>query len=83
MSPLEPNPKIVALLAKAGGAVAIYNEIKMLGIADECKSVGVHRANRDGAMVSGRGCIKVLQDINAAGGRSRAVERCDGFRGAN
>ncbi len=78
MAAMKPNPKILELLAKAeneGRSVAIYNDIKKLGCEDKLvykrvvhpSSVGVHRHNRDGAMVSGQEAVRTLIDINHVG----------------
>ena len=75
----ERNPWIVALIAEANdddaALVAIYNKIKKEAINDKLlyrrkvplPSIGVHRHNREKAMVSGVDCLSRLDEIDRVG----------------
>jgi hypothetical protein len=75
---MKRNPQIVSLIAQSntdGRVVAVYNEIKAIGVKEKLvytrhfhpSQVGVHRKNREGAIVSGREAMRTLEDINSIG----------------
>ena len=77
---MQPNPEIVQLLVQVkedidDNIVSTFNEIKTLGQQDKLlykrrvpiPSVGVHRFNRDGSMISGQESMKILDEVCSVG----------------
>ena len=77
---LQPNPRIQQILAQVNEGVddhivSSFNQIRTLGIQDKLlykrkvriSSVGVHRANRDGSMISGQESMKILDEVCSVG----------------